>query len=112
MERRLRQAHREGLIYSDYLGEQIGEAEKAGVINKKEAAQLHDYHEKVRAMLAVDDFASEELRRTSAAPAPAPARAASDMTGKATKKKVAPRKKASRKKAAKKTAKKAAKKAS
>ena len=108
MERRLRQAHREGLIRSDYLGEQIGEAEHAGVINKKEASELHDYHEKVRAMLAVDDFASEELVRTSAAPAPA--RAASDMTGKATKKKVAPRKKTMRKKAAKKTAKKSAKK--
>ena len=105
MERRLRQAHREGLIHSDYLGEQIGEAEHAGVISKKESAELRDYHEKVRAMLAVDDFAPEELGRTSAAPAPA--RAASDMTGKATKKKVAPRKKTTRKKAAKKAAKKA-----
>ena len=109
MERRLRQAQREGLIDSDYLGKQIGEAEHAGVISKKEAAQLRDYHEKVRALLAVDDFAPEELSRSyvSPAPAPAPARAASDMTGKATKKKVAPRKKTTRKKATKKAAKKA-----
>jgi len=108
MERRLRQAQREGLIRSNYLGTQIGEAERAGVINKNEAAELSDYHEKVSALLAVDDFAPEELRRSSAEPASAPSRAASDMTGKVTKKKVAPRKKSARKMAErKKTAKKA-----
>ena len=62
-ERRLRQAQKEGLIHSDYLGEQIDEAEHAEVISKKEARELHDYHDKVRALLAVDDFAPEELGR-------------------------------------------------
>ena len=64
MERRLKQAQREGLISADYLGLQIEEAEKAGVISKKEAAELRDYHAKVTALLAVDDFAPEELERT------------------------------------------------
>ena len=98
MERKLRQAQKEGLIRSSYLGEQIVEAEQAEVISKDEAAQLGDYHDKVTAMLAVDDFAPEELGRQSAAPAPKPARAASEMTGKATKKKVGPRKTTTRKK--------------
>ena len=65
-EKRLRQAQREGLIRSDYLGEQIEEAAKAGVIDKAEADELRDYHGKVRALLAVDDFSSEELARNSA----------------------------------------------
>ena len=98
MEKRLRQAQREGLLRSDYLGEQIEEAERAEVVSKQEAAELRDYHAKVRALLAVDDFASEELRRSSAEDSDStPARAASDMTGKTTKKKVAPRKKTARK---------------
>ncbi len=63
MERRLKQAQREGLIQSDYLGEQIEEAARAGVISKIEADELRDYHDKVRALLAVDDFAPEEIGR-------------------------------------------------
>lgn len=63
-EKRLRQAQREGLIRSDYLGEQIEEAFRAGVIDKQECADLRDYHGKVRSLLAVDDFAPEELART------------------------------------------------
>jgi acyl-CoA dehydrogenase len=84
-ERRLKQALREGLIHSDYLGLQIEEAEKAGVIGKQEATELRDYHAKVTALLAVDDFAPEELVREGTAAAAA------------TKKK-ATRKKAKRKK--------------
>jgi acyl-CoA dehydrogenase len=94
-ERRLRQAHKEGLIRSEYLGRQIDEAATAEVIDKDEAAKLRDYHEKVFALLAVDDFAPEDLRRTAgkqtqqAAPKPAK---------KAAKRKQAPRQKVARKK--------------
>ncbi len=95
LERRLRQAYKEGLIRSEYLGEQIDEAARAEVINKDEAAKLRDYHEKVFSLLAVDDFAPEDLRRTAGGqadePAPGPAK-------KAAKRKQAPRKKVSGKK--------------
>jgi hypothetical protein len=100
MERRLKQAHREGLIRSDYLGTQIDEAAKAGVISKKEADELREYHDKVTALLDVDDFAPEEMGRR-AAPEPPPAqRAAKAKT--AARKKTA-KKKSSKKKTAKKT---------
>jgi acyl-CoA dehydrogenase len=95
LERRLRQARKEGLIQAEYLGQQIGEAAQAEVISKKEAAELQAYHDKVFALLAVDDFAPEELARTTAEPAqdpsPKPAK-------KAAKRKQAPRKKVARKK--------------
>jgi acyl-CoA dehydrogenase len=63
LEKRLREAQKEGLIRADYLGEQIGEALQAGVIEKSEAADLQSYHDKVRSLLAVDDFSSQELMR-------------------------------------------------
>ena len=66
IERRLRQAYKEGLLRSGYLGDQIAEAEKAQVISKAEARNMRSYHEKVMALLAVDDFAPEDLRRTPA----------------------------------------------
>jgi len=93
VEKRLRQAQREGLIRSDYLGEQIEQALRAGVIGDQEAAELRDYHGKVRSLVAVDDFAPEELARgtaTSDAPArKAPVAAKRKTTGKKkTKKKV------------------------
>jgi len=59
----LRQAQKEGLIKSDYLGLQIEEAEKAQIISKAEARALGSYHEKVASLLAVDDFATEDLVR-------------------------------------------------
>ena len=103
-EKRLRQARKEGLIDSDYLGLQIDEAEKAQVISKAEANSLRDYHEKVSALLDVDDFAPEEMTRRPADSAPPPAEIpAKKTTGKktpATQKK-ATRKKASKKKSAK-----------
>ena len=106
MERRLRQAQREGLIDSDYPGMQIEEAEKAGVIAKKEAAELRDYHAKVSALLAVDDFAPEELRRvTVATPTAAPSAGNRKATAaKSSKKarKTSARKKTKRKKTSKK----------
>jgi len=107
MERRLKQALREGLIHSDYLGNQIGEAEQAGVISKKEALELLDFHEKVSALLAVDDFAPEELSRHGALTDVPPAPAISSTTPKKAPNKAAaraktPRKKAKRKKVSKK----------
>jgi acyl-CoA dehydrogenase len=100
MERRLKQAHREGLIRSDYLGMQIDEAARAGVISKKEADELREYHDKVTALLDVDDFAPDEMGRV-VAPEPPPAqRAAKAKT--ATRKKTA-KKKSTKKKTAKKT---------
>ncbi len=104
MERRLRQAQKEGLIQSDYLGNQIAEGEHAGVISKAEAAELGDYHAKVTALLAVDDFAAEELARTGASTGIAAPRAnvggsPSNKAKKKARKKAAPRKKTVRKKA-------------
>ena len=63
IEKRLKQAQKEGLLKSDYLGDQIIEAEKAQVISKAESRNMRTYHEKVMAILAVDDFAPEELSR-------------------------------------------------
>ena len=104
LEKRLRQAYREGLITSDYLGTQIDEGAKAGVINDEEAGQLRAYHEKVSALLAVDDFAPEELMRTQASSAAAadekPAGRAAKKPTKKPAKKAAKRKKAPRKKTA------------
>jgi len=97
LERRLRQAQKEGLIKSDYLGMQIEEAERAEIVNSKEAKALRVYHDKVTALLAVDDFAPEELSRAGAATPPAAA------TGEKAKKKATPRKKASSKKKTKST---------
>jgi acyl-CoA dehydrogenase len=111
LERRLRQALKEGLINSEYLGDQIGEAEHAGVVTKREAGELRNYHEKVASLLAVDDFAPGDLIRTAndatAAPNTAPvkktAAAKNAAIGKtATSKKKASKKKASKKKASKK----------
>ena len=97
LEKRLRQAYKEGLIRSEYLGEQIDEAASAEVISKAEAAALHDYHEKVFALLSVDDFDSSELSRTGSTGNDA------EPVRQAAKRKAAPRtKSAARKKAAKK----------
>jgi acyl-CoA dehydrogenase len=63
LEKRLRQAQKEGLIKAEYLGDQIGEAGHAGVITKGEVETLQSYHEKVRELLSVDDFSPEELMR-------------------------------------------------
>jgi len=97
LERRLRKAQKEGLISSEYLGLQIDEGTRAKVIDKKEAAALREYHDKVTALLAVDDFAPEELvRNTPKPPQPEPAR-------KATRKKPAKKKAAKKRSTKKKT---------
>ena len=63
LEKKLKQARKEGLISSEYLGHQIEEAERAGVISTTEAAGLRDYHEKVMHLMSVDDFSPDELAR-------------------------------------------------
>ena len=98
LEKRLRQARKEGLISADYLGLQITEAEKAQVVSKAEANGLRDYHEKVAALLDVDEFPHDEFLHRGSGPAPA------DPPKKPAKK--ASKKKAAKKPAAKKTARK------
>jgi acyl-CoA dehydrogenase len=61
LEQKLKQAHKERLIASDYLGLQIDEAEKAEIISKADAGRMRDYHQKVLDLLAVDDFAPEDF---------------------------------------------------
>tara|TARA_B100000676_G_C17625013_1_gene603648 strand:+ start:7 stop:585 length:579 start_codon:yes stop_codon:yes gene_type:complete len=61
LEKKLKQAHREGLIKSEYLGHQIDEAKRAEVISTSEAAALRDYHEKVQFLMSVDDFAPDMM---------------------------------------------------
>jgi acyl-CoA dehydrogenase len=100
LEKRLRQARKEGLIDSDYLGLQINEAEKAQVISKAEANGLRDYHEKVSALLDVDDFAQNEMIGRPADNAPLPDE--TPVHTKKSKKKPAAKKKAATKKGSKK----------
>jgi len=100
LEKRLRQARKERLIVSDYLGLQIGEAEKAQVISKAEANSLRDYYEKLAALLDVDDFAPGDFLRRPAGeaetPVPAPA-ARQRPAKKAAKKKKTTKKKTTKK---------------
>jgi hypothetical protein len=51
------------LLRSEYLGHQIDEARTAEIISADEARKLRDYHEKVTALLSVDDFAPHEIGR-------------------------------------------------
>jgi acyl-CoA dehydrogenase len=103
LEKRLRQAHKEGLIHAEYLGLQIAEAEKGQVISKAEANNLRDYHAKVAALLDVDDFAKDEfLHRPAPAQEPAPEDPApKKKTARKAAKKTTSRKKTSKKKTSK-----------
>ena len=94
IERKLRDAYKEGILKSAYIGDQIDEAASGDLISATEAAALRDYHEKVQALIAVDDFAPDEIGRRGAV---RPARAA---TKKTKKKKAAARKKSAAKKTA------------
>jgi len=93
LEQKLHEAKKDGTIGSSYLGYQIEEAEKAGLISAAEAAQMRVYHEKVQALMAVDDFAPDEIGRSGKAMGTVtkPARPAASKTS-------AKKKKASRKK--------------
>jgi hypothetical protein len=88
---------KEGLIQSEYLGYQIDEAELAEIITETEAEALRDYHRKVMDLIAVDDFAPEDIGRVGSRPRPVTAKPAAQKM--AAKKKVARSKTASRKKA-------------
>ena len=63
LEKKLKQAKKEGLVESEYFGHQIDEAENAEIISAKETHQLRAYHEKVLHLLSVDDFSPDELGR-------------------------------------------------
>jgi len=66
LERKLKQARREGLIQSEYLGHQIEEAASAEIISADDADAMRDYHQKVLHLLSVDDFAPDEIGRSGA----------------------------------------------
>jgi acyl-CoA dehydrogenase len=63
LEQKLRQARKEGLLKSEYLGYQIDEAKSAEVISATEADKLREFHDKVFALLSVDDFSPDEIGR-------------------------------------------------
>ena len=103
LEKKLKQAHREGLIKSEYLGHQIEEAAQAEIISKEEAAALRDYHEKVQFLMSVDDFAPDEWisnagKKPTAEPPVLEAAAPATRKKAAQAKKKTTRKKASKKK--------------
>ena len=105
LEKKLKQAKKEGLIQADYFGHQIDEAEKAEIISAKETRELRSYHEKVLHLLSVDDFSPEELCRTgSTGDGPAVPEAASDTVPDVPRSKKLPARKVTRKKPAKKAA--------
>ena len=109
MEQKLRQAHKERLLASEYLGQQIDEARDAEIISKAEAGRLRDYHQKVLDLLAVDDFAPEDFGRSEVVETPSGTQPQADppKTKRKAKKKVVRKKatasKSSKKKKVKKT---------
>jgi len=64
LEAKLRQAKKKGALKSDYLGHQIDEAQKTGLIDKTEAKSLRSYHEKVLDLMSVDDFPPETVDKS------------------------------------------------
>ncbi|MGQ3889031.1 acyl-CoA dehydrogenase [Legionella sp. CNM-1927-20] len=63
LEKRVSRAVREGQLHSLTLLEQITEAEKLGILNANEAAQLQEAELARQEVIAVDDFNDEDLRR-------------------------------------------------
>ena len=63
LERKVFNAKRRGEINSDDTPGQIEEAQKKGVITAEEAKQITAFDDKVMELIAVDDFAPEELTR-------------------------------------------------
>ncbi|WP_260843145.1 acyl-CoA dehydrogenase [Sedimenticola selenatireducens] len=61
LERKVYDARKAGLFESEDAPSQINEAEQKGILNSDEAQQLRRFDEKVMALIAVDDFASDEL---------------------------------------------------
>ena len=71
LQRRLRDLRKEGLVTADYLPEQVTAAKAAGHLTDDEATALMAYHEKVMALIAVDDFDPVELGRAGLKTSPA-----------------------------------------
>ena len=63
LERKVFNAKRRGELNSDDTPGQIEEAQKKGVITAEEAKQITAFDDKVMELIAVDDFAPEELTR-------------------------------------------------
>ncbi len=63
LRQKLRQAHKEGLVKAEYLPYQVEQAKNAEIISAHEADQLLQFHEKVLAITAVDDFDMNEFRK-------------------------------------------------
>ncbi|WP_193786629.1 MULTISPECIES: acyl-CoA dehydrogenase [Legionella] len=66
LEKKVSRAVKKGQLQSLTLLEQIDEAEQAGILDAKQAQQLKDAEYARQEVIAVDDFADEELRRQSA----------------------------------------------
>ena len=75
LERRIRQAEKDGVIKAENIPQQIDEAEAKGIIQTEEADQLRAFDQAAMALIAVDDFDASELG-TQAARSNRPARAA------------------------------------
>ncbi|HEY5655048.1 MAG TPA: acyl-CoA dehydrogenase [Woeseiaceae bacterium] len=86
LRQKLRQAHKEGLLKSEYLPLQTEEAERAEIISKAEAKLLQEFNTQVAEIIAVDDFDPADFGRRGKTAAPTSA------------KKTPPKKRASRKK--------------
>jgi len=66
LEQKLRQAYKEGLLRSEYMGDQIEEAAGAEVFSKDEADEMRRYYQKVLDLMAVDDFDAADIGRVAA----------------------------------------------
>jgi acyl-CoA dehydrogenase len=63
LERKVFDANRDGKIKSDDTPGQIDEAERLGIISPEEAEQIRAFDRQTLALLAVDDFAPQDLVR-------------------------------------------------
>lgn len=66
LEKKLAKAVRAGSVHGLTLAEQINEAEQLGLLDSAEAAQLRVADQARQEVIAVDDFADDELKRTPA----------------------------------------------
>lgn len=64
LEKKLNLAVKEGFLHSLSLLERIDEAEKQGILTTTEAHQFREVEYARQAVIAVDDFADEDLRRS------------------------------------------------
>ena len=71
-ERKLERAIRKGEVKRFHDHDWIGEAEAKGVLSTEEARDLAELRDLTARVIAVDDFAAEELAAGAAAPTPRP----------------------------------------